>query len=332
MRNPHNRQISIRAAAVATIAAAALALTACTAASAGVDGDGYPSGPITIVVGYAAGGSGDPIAREYAAHLKEILGTSVVVENLPGGSGTIGITKVVNAKPDGYTLGFATNSSLSLQVLSNPDLSFQTTDAYTTIGGLGSQPAVIGVRADAPWETFEDLIDDMKKNPGEITIAVGGAGNVKDLQLQEFARTAGVEFVTAPFSGGGAEAVTAVLGGRTDAIAVNGSTLAGLVESGDIRGIVAFTPGKFSMFPAETFADNPWGTRFVSDSFGMIAPAGLPENVQTRLEEAHAEIMADPEFIAFIEEEGAELFIGTGADFAAQLTEDKEVFQEMLND
>ncbi|OLF12107.1 hypothetical protein BLA60_08800 [Actinophytocola xinjiangensis] len=316
----------IRAAAVAAVGMS-LVLGACGAA--GGSGN-YPTKPVKLIVPYSAGGSGDPVARQYARQLGKELGTQIVVENREGGSGTIGTNAVVTAPADGYTIGYGHSSPLALQVHRNDDLSYATTDDYECIGGFGDEPTAVAVKADAPWDDFAAFVEAMRAEPGKRTISVGGAGNVKDLQLQEFARVSGAEFTTVPFSGGGSEAITAVLGGRVDAVAVNPAGLAGLVQSEDLRLLVVFTDGDYTFLPSEAITEAGFDVRLTPDRSGVIAPKGLPEDARKRLTEAHQAVVDSDEFREFLDQNGYVYAPSDAADFAAKIKADTEAFAELV--
>ena len=170
----------------------------------------YPNRPITFVVPYGPGGSTDPVARQYAMQLQKALGVEVNIENKPGGSGTIGTGMVVRSKPDGYTLGLATNSILGYQPLVNANLVFKTPDQYQPIVKLGEMPVILVVRADAPWKTFAEFLQHVKDNPGKVRASVSGLRTVPDLLAQEFNMIAGTKLRTVPFTGGSGEALVAL--------------------------------------------------------------------------------------------------------------------------
>ena len=193
--------------------AAAVLLVAVTL-SASVYAQNYPNRDITLIVPYNPGGSTDPLARQYAAQLEKILRAKVNTENKPGGSGTIGMGVVVRAKPDGYTLGLATNSIMAYQPLVNSGLAFNTTNDYQPIVKLIDLPNVLFVRGDAPWKTFKDFMADARKNPGRIRVSVAALRGTNDLVMQQFNMLAGVKLVMVPFTGGAGEATVALLGGR----------------------------------------------------------------------------------------------------------------------
>ena len=120
---------------------------ACLGGAAFGQADNYPSRSITFIVPYGPAGSTDPVSRQFVSQLEKVLGVDINIENKPGGSGTLGFGIVMRAKPDGYTIGLATNSMLAYQPLVNPALTFKTPDDYQPIVKLGETPIVLVVRA-----------------------------------------------------------------------------------------------------------------------------------------------------------------------------------------
>ncbi len=298
----------------------------------GAAAQGYPNDDITIIVPYAPGASGDLLARNYAAHLAEVLGVTVVVENASGGSGTMGTVQIFGARPDGYTLGYGHNSPLAVQPHNNAGLPYTNVEDFTAIGGIGHQSGTVSVNSASEWQTFAEFVESARERPGEISIAVGAAGNVKDLQLQQFQNAAGVEFNIVPFAGGGAEAVVAVMGQIVDAVSVNASSVAGQVASGDIRPLAIMVDSdadEIGGFAVISATDYP-GMQYLQDSSGIIGPKGIPEDVVAILAEAHQEIMQNPDFLAVLED-GGFIVSGSGPEgYRQELLADYANFGDIL--
>ena len=292
----------------------------------------YPTHDITLIVPYAPGASADILSRQYAALLSEILKVTVVVSNSPGGSGTIGTVEIFGADPDGYTIGYGHNSPLAVQPHNNAGLPYKNVEDFTTIGGIGHQSGTVSVNSASDWQTFDDFLQAAKADPGAISIAVGAAGNVKDMQLQQFQKAAGVEFNIVPFAGGGAEAVTAVLGRIVDAVSVNASSVRGQIESGDIRPLAIFANSdaeEIDGFHVVTAKEFP-GMEYLQDSSGIIAPKGLPDDIRAVLESAHQTIMKNKDFIAALEADSYLVDPADSEGYRAQLLEDYANFGDIL--
>lgn len=308
------------------------ALVLVAALSAPAAAQAFPDDDITLIVPYAPGASGDILSRAYASALGQELGVTVVVQNAPGGAGAIGTVQIFTAEPDGYTLGYGHNSPIAIQPHRNPDLPYKSVDDFTTIGGFGHEAGTLSVKGDAEWQDFASFVEAAKAAPGKLSVAVGGAGNVKDMQLQQFERAANVDFNITPFSGGGAEAVVAVLGGHANAVSVNGSSVAGQIESGDLRALAIFAEtdaDEVAGFAVVNADDYP-GMQILQDSTGIIAPAGLPEDVLSVLEAAHQAVMSQTSFTGPLEAGGYIVDATNSVQYREQLQKDFENFGAVL--
>ncbi|MBI4292351.1 MAG: tripartite tricarboxylate transporter substrate binding protein [Betaproteobacteria bacterium] len=282
-----------RHAARAFVAAVALSVTAAVCAQ------DYPTRDITFIVPFGAGGSADPLARQFAGQLEKVLRGNINVENKPGGSGTIGMNLIARAKPDGYTIGLGSNSMLAYQPLVNKGLSFKTPDDYQPIVKLTVQPSVLFVRADAPWKTFDEFLADVRKNPGKIRASVAGLRQAADLCAQQFNMVAGVKMVTVPFSSGGGEALVALLGGRVEAFVNAGVNALGHVQDGKLRPLAAFMKGKHPLFPSAVSVVDAGYDATLPITFYVVAPKDMPKGVQDKLVTASLQVVGSEEFAKF---------------------------------
>jgi tripartite-type tricarboxylate transporter receptor subunit TctC len=263
----------------------------------------YPSRDITLVIPFGIGGSTDIIGRQLAGDLAKVLGAKINVENKPGGTGTIGSTQVIQSRPDGYTIGFVANDALVLQPLLNPSLVFKSPDDYQPIVKLGYRSDVLYVRADAPWKTYADFLADAKQNPGKIRIAIPGVGTLGELTVQKLNKVAGVRMVTVPFSGGGAEATLAVLGGRVEASAGSVSVGAGHVAAGRLRALAVFQHGKHAVYPEAASIDDAHGHVSILAEFYVFGPKGMPKEALDKLVAAATQVGRSEEWAVFAQKQ-----------------------------
>lgn len=276
-----------------------LATAVSSAVTAAVHAQAYPVRDITFIVPYNPGGSTDPISRQFAAQLEKSLPGKVNIENKPGGSGTIGIGMVVRAKPDGYMIGLGTSSALAYQPLVNTGLAYKTPDDYQPIVKLVELPAILSVRADAPWKNFEEFMADVKKNPGKVRASVSGLRESSDLVVQQLNRVAGVKITTIPLTGGGGEALVALLGGRVEATVGFGPGAMGHVQAGKVRVLAVFKKGKYDLFPdAASVADAGYDATLQA-VYSMVAPKGMPKDVQDKLVATSLQVVRSEEFLKF---------------------------------
>ncbi|MFI8595559.1 Bug family tripartite tricarboxylate transporter substrate binding protein [Microbacterium sp. NPDC078428] len=284
---------------IAGVAVAAFALQGC--ASGGPDGEGdassYPGGPINYVVPYNPGGSTDPVGREFSRLLAEELGTTAVVENLPGGDETIGLTAVMRSPADGQSMGLSSATGIIVQPLVNESLPFQGPDDYTAVVKMVEAPNAIFVAADSPLQTFDDFVDAATADPGGMSVGTTGRLTNNTFVLVSIEDQLGIDLNIVPFSGGAGEAVLATLSGEVDAVIPTAAGQLGLVESGELRPLVHTGPAEYDeVLPgAVSFTSLELDVPFSSDYVTVAAP-GLPEDVQERLVEAAYAVASSEEW------------------------------------
>ena len=260
--------------------------------------DAYPSRPITLIVPFPPGGVADIVGRPFADALSRELKTPVVIENKPGAGGGIGMGAVAKAKPDGYTLLLALSSISILpeadKVLGRAPL-YQL-DQFTPIARLTADPTVLAVRADAPWKTLQDFIDDARKRPGAITYGSSGNYGTMHVPMEMFAHAANVKMLHVPFTGGG-PAVIALLGGQVDALSTGPSTVLQHVKAGKVRVLASWGDKRLASLPdVRTLAEAGYDAVFFQWS-ALFAPAGTPEPIVAKLRAAARVAAADPQFV-----------------------------------
>jgi len=293
---------AVRAAAIAGIC---LATVSCSALGLSSESsEKFPSKSIEYVVPYKPGGSSDPVARQFSRMVAEDLGTSSTVFNKPGGDEAIGITEVVDAEPDGHTLGLASAAGLLAQPLINDSLRYEGAEDVTPIVQMIDTPYVLFVAADSPYKTLDDLLADAKRRPGKVRI--GTANRMGGTGFSYFAleNEAGVDMTEVPAAGGSGESALAVMGGEIEAFLATGSGQLGLVESGDLRAL-AYTGTEYgNVLPdATSFEDAGYDVPFTADYF-TVAPKGLPDNVREQLIESAKKVATSEEWIKWAKKQG----------------------------
>ncbi len=295
--------------------AMALMLVACGSqpANSNTDGDGdtqqetkldWPKKTITIICPYSAGGGSDLMSRAVADELAKRLGVSVVVDDKPGGSGSIGMQLLAASKNDGYTLILTACGACTLSPWLN-DVTY-TDESFAPICQVSASPSFICVRKDSGITTFDELVEKAKANPGTITVGSSGAGSSHHIGLA--ALGLGLADDANLFQhiayGGGAEAVTNLLGGHVDATATIWSEVSAYVESGDF--IPLFCNGPET---PDFAGDLPCaaGYNLTSDGgtwYAFAAPAGTDQAIVDLLETTILDIMAQPETVQTFENLG----------------------------
>jgi tripartite-type tricarboxylate transporter receptor subunit TctC len=259
----------------------------------------YPAHEITFIVPFAAGGSTDVIARQFTSQLELQLRAKVIAENKTGASGTIGTGAIVRAKPDGYTIGIVPSEVLTYQPIVHPDLPYRSPDDYQPIAKLGDRASILFVRADSRWRDFGEFMAELKAKPGKLRASVPGLGTLSDLVVQQFNKAAGVNLVTVPFSGGGSEAMIALLGGRVETFIGSVTGNLGQVQAGKVRALAVFQKGRHDIFPDATSVVDAGYDVALKVGFFVVGPKGLPKDVLDKLVTASLQVARSDEFAKF---------------------------------
>lgn len=285
----------------------------------------WPDRPIEIVVGFAAGGGTDITARTLAQHLGKALGGQVVVNNKPGASGAIGLAYVARAKADGYTLGM-TNFPGVLTLPIERDAGFTTAD-FTYLGNLVRDPSAFSVTLSSPYKNLAEVIAAAKKAPGTISYGSTGAGTDDHLQMVMFEELTGTRLLHVPFQGAG-PLKTAMLGGH---VTIGGLNLGEVMpQAGKTMRPLAQASAKPSSLATDvpTFKEQGVDLVFASER-GIVAPKGLPAEVEQKIAAALRQIAASPEFQAQMKQQFTEMDYLPGAEWKKRLDASEAGFRRM---
>jgi tripartite-type tricarboxylate transporter receptor subunit TctC len=280
-------------------AAVALACLAATLqATASHAQSGFPQRDINFIVPWNAGGSNDVAARALDPILRE-QGIKIVIENVVGATGTIGMRRVASAAPDGYTLGMGTSSTLALIAQGKTPL--KNTD-FTHIARVSTDPLLLLVSTKAPQKSLDDFIGYMKSKPDKVSIGTPGSYNLNHIFASMTARAAGVNYVNVPYTGG-SKVVADLLGQHVDSGVLKPSETLGQIQDNLLKPLGVFANQRLEMFPdVPTFKDKgfdvfPYGP--VVQMAYVVAPANLPADVRDRLITAFRNAIQDPRFKEF---------------------------------
>jgi tripartite-type tricarboxylate transporter receptor subunit TctC len=291
-----------------TVLAAGFAL----AASVGAQAQNFPLRPVTLIVPWPAGGSTDVGMRALASAAEKHLGQSIVVENRPGGSGTLGPGQMAaTARPDGYTI-----AQIPITVFRFPFMTKTTFDPstdFTYIIGVSGYTFGVVVRDDAPWKSFQDLTADAKSNPGKINYGTPGAGTSLHITMEQIARQQGIKWTHVPFKGN-AESINALLGGHIHVVA-DSSGWAQLVNAGRFRLLVTWGVARTKNWP-DVPTLREIGIDMVSNSpFGIAGPKGMDPKIVRILHDAFKKGLEEPSYAAAVANLDQELFYLSSEDY-----------------
>ncbi|MCA0919257.1 Bug family tripartite tricarboxylate transporter substrate binding protein [Pseudooceanicola nanhaiensis] len=278
----------------------------------------YPEKPIEVVVGYSAGGGTDVMARTAAPFIEKYLGggASLVVKNVPGASGQIGVTEVAGAKPDGYTIGTFNLPGMMARTIDRE--AGYDRDSFTYLANVVNDPNVIVTSKDSGLDTMEKLIAAAKADPGAITVGMSSLGGDDHFALIKLEGLTETEFTIVPFKGS-APARTALMGGHVAMGILNISEVASFQDELNLLGVATEERSDFAP-DLPTFREQ--GIDLINGSMrGFVAPAGLPEDVVAKLDGAFEQMAGDPEFLKAMADTANPVEVVTGDDFK-QLTSD----------
>lgn len=286
----------------------------------------WPDKPITVVVPFGAGGGVDAGARVVMPRLADRLGQQIVIENLPGASGTIGTQKVVRAKPDGLTLLFAVASPINVAPLVSPGaVRYDAAKDLLPVAPVAVSPFVLVGRRDLPARDTAELVALARSQPGKLTYATDGMGTSLHLTATMIALQAGLNMVHVPYKSG-PQALTDVAGGTVDLAVLPLALVQGMVKENKVRAYGVTTRQRSDALPATPpLADSPALAGFDVESWmGLLAPAGLDPAIATRLAREVAVVLADPEVIRQLALGGMKPMQMPPADFAAYLARERK--------
>lgn len=258
----------------------------------------YPTRPITVVVPFPPGGIADLTARPLAPALERVLKQPVVVANKAGAAGAVGMQSVAIAKPDGYTLLIGL---VSISIIPEVDPLFARTPAYTRdqfvgIARLNADPPILVVGVETPWKSVKELVDDLKKRPGEVTYSSSGVYGASHVPMEMFLHAAGGLRMRHLPTTGGAPAMTAVLGGHAAMWASPPAVASPHLKAGKIRALATWGATRLAAFSdVPTMKELGYDVEYYLWA-GLFAPKGVPTSVVKALRDATRQAVQDPEF------------------------------------
>jgi len=247
----------------------------------------YPSRPIIMVVPYAAGGTFDVMGRILAARMSEILGQPVIVENTTGAGGIIGVTRLINAAPDGYTLLLGSTGTHAYNHYKKRR--YDAINDFTPVALFSEQPMVLEVRKDLPANTIPEFVALLKANAGKMQYGSAGAGTTTHLACSLLNSKIGVNVTHVPYRGS-APAANDLIGGQIDYLCGNLGAAAPLIVGKQVKAIAVLSGGRTPLMPNLATAHEQGLTGFdVTTWTAFFLPKGAPRAIVDRLNEvAHA--------------------------------------------
>ena len=310
----------------------ALSLILCTAAVGCSTTDeaasNFPSKNIEVIVPFSAGGGTDSVARSIVENASDEFDTTISVVNKTGGGGAVGFTSGAKAKPDGYQVTLATVELTTLPHLGQSSFS---SDDFTPVLQVNTDPACIAVKADSELNTVEDLVKLAKEKPGQLKIANSGVGAIWHLSAEAFAKEAEIELNHVPYEGAN-PAIAGLLGGHVELIACSPGELSAQVAAGEIKILGIMADDRIDSQPdIPTFKEQGYDIS-MGTWRGLVVPKDTPEEIVTVLEEGFTKAANKDEFKTFMETANLGYEVLDGDTFGNKISENNEVFASLIKD
>lgn len=308
-----------------------VALVALTATAA--FGQAYPAKPITLVIPFPPGGSTDIVGRIVADGLGKELGQTVVVDNRGGAGGAIGAKVIVDAAPDGYTLGLATVSTHVINPsIRGESLKYDPVKSFTHISQLAAVPNVVSIHPGVPAKNIEEFLDYLRKNPGKVHFATPGSGSLGHMMGETFKYSGKVSMKHIAYRGAG-PALNDTLAGHVQVFFDNLPSSLPHIQAGKLRALAVASDKRVSVLPdVPTFTEA--GLPLVNDPawFGLVGPAHLSPDVVGRLNAAVVKVLRQPEIVKRLEAASATPVGGSPETFRKLVIESNENTRKVINE
>lgn len=290
----------------------------------------YPRRPITMIVAYSPGAATDTQARIFAKYTEEILGQPLVIKNVEGAGGQVGWNEFSNVEPDGYTLAAYNLPHILAQPLVK-DTEY-TRETFDPIMNWGWDPTVFAVREDSPYESLEDLLEEAKKRPGEVSIGKAGLYIGHHFLILQVKEKTGVEFNQMPYPGA-SDAVAALLGGHIDVVSGNLSDMHRLADDGEVRILAVATKERHEFEPdVPTFKELGIEGAIMSTDRGIAVPKGTPDYKIEILQEAFYEVAKNPDYQQEMLDAGADLMFFEREEVLREFEQREKILKDLLKE
>ncbi|MFT8244300.1 Bug family tripartite tricarboxylate transporter substrate binding protein [Roseomonas sp. BN140053] len=280
----------------------------------------WPDRPVRVIVAFAPGGITDSTLRAIADRLGTVLGQSVVVENRPGGGAIIGAAVVAQSRPDGYTFLFDGHPTVTNPLLMK-EMPFRYDTAFTPVTQVAKAPIALGVKTDLPARNLAEFVALAKARPGALSCGHSGIGSGGQLAFLMLQQRTGIQLTEVPYRGGG-EAVRDLAAGTLDCCTPALLPLVPLAQAGRVRILAVTGPNRSPAAPeVPTLAEQGYPDAALEEWLGLFAPTGTPLAIQTKLRDAVATVLKEPEVLARLASLGTEPVGSTPAEFTAFMRE-----------
>src|ERR1700726_1969616 len=309
------------------VASFAFLLAAAFLPSAAIHAAEYPTGPISMIVPFAPGGSSDTVARIIGNAISKELGQPIIILNRSGAGGNIGFEMAARAQPDGYTLLMA-SSPLAVNVSLYPKLGYDPATDFAPISLVALQPNLLVVSRELPVKTLAELIAYAKANPGQLNFGSSGVGTSQHLAGELFKRRAGVDIVHVPYRG---DAMIDLVGGRLQMMFETLPVSLSYAQSGQLRAIAITVDERSKMLPNVPTVSEAGLPGFISRGWlGVAAPANTPKPIIDRLNAAIRKALETPSVADRLTELGLQIKATSPSEFATFIDQEINDYRNVI--
>jgi tripartite-type tricarboxylate transporter receptor subunit TctC len=288
----------------------------------------YPDRPVTMLSGYPPGGMVDIVARTLAESMKQRFPKGLLVVSRPGAAGTVAVSEIVRAAPDGYTFVLTPSSALAIAPQLNP-VAYKTPDDYDPFINLVSYFPMLVVRQEAQWKTAQEFVADAKANAGKLRVGSPGEGTSSHLNLEELMSRAGIKVIHVPYQGWG-HSSPALLGGHIDALVAQPGEVKPQVDGKRMRVLMVFQEKRHPLFPEVPTAKELGWEVANGVLFLLVVPKGVPAPVRQYLHDAAREGIGQPLFADAMATRGIDVDYRPGDQLRADLWKEYKLNGEIL--
>ena len=290
----------------------------------------YPTRPVRFVVPFAPGGSVDTLARTIGPRLADALGQQIVVDNRPGGNGNIGMEVVAQARPDGHTLVLGYIANLAIFPSLSAKLPYDPVKDYAPVTQIATSPNVLTAHPSVPAKNLQELVALVKAKPGQVNFASTGIASVGHLTGELLNTLAGMKMTHVPYKGGG-QAIIDLVGGHVQVMFSGFSAAMPHIKSGRARALAVTGPKRSpALADVPTLAEQGFPGVEATAWYGVLAPAGTPQAVVTRLHSEVVKILKVPDVVQKLDGLGFEIVGSQPAEFGAYIKSEMKKWEKVV--
>jgi tripartite-type tricarboxylate transporter receptor subunit TctC len=315
-----------------SILVGALTVYGANASRAAEDPAKWPTQPIRMIVPFAPGGASDFAARLLQPGLSQALGQEIVVENRAGAAGNVGMDVAARAAPDGYTVFLGNVGTISINQHMFSDLTVNPAKDFIPVSIVADTPGILIANPSFPPNNAKEMVEYVKKNPGKVNFASPGSGSLNRLEMETFARNAGLQMTHVPYKGGAGPAVADVMGGHVEVMFSTISSAINHVRGGRLKALGVTSKERIPSVPdVPTLTEQGFPTNQSSSWQGILVPAGTPGPIVAKLHAAIVKAVANPDVQKRMSEAGsAAVSSASPEEFKAYITADSAKWAEVI--